>query len=101
MSESGVLVNFPAQMRFDVGVNVSSASCSASFRLFIVCEFSDAMCMSSAVCFATIVLTLLLTPILGTITTARQCTAAASGTYRVWVTSFESVNTGDLVISRR
>jgi hypothetical protein len=30
-----------------------------------------------------------------------QWVTAASGTYRIWVTSFESVNTGDLVVSRR
>jgi hypothetical protein len=30
-----------------------------------------------------------------------QWMAAATGTYRIWVTSFESVNTGDLVVSRR
>ena len=30
-----------------------------------------------------------------------QWMAVASGTYRIWVTSFESVNTGDLVVSRR
>ena len=30
-----------------------------------------------------------------------QWVAAAGGTYRMWVTSFESVNTGDLVVSRR
>jgi hypothetical protein len=27
--------------------------------------------------------------------------AVATGTYQIWVTSFESVNTGDLVVSRR
>ena len=30
-----------------------------------------------------------------------QWVAAATGTYRIWVTSFESVNTGDLVVFRR
>lgn len=30
-----------------------------------------------------------------------QWTAATSGTYRIWATSFESVNTGDLVVYRR
>jgi len=30
-----------------------------------------------------------------------QWVAATSGTYRIRVTSFESVNTGDLVVSRR
>ena len=30
-----------------------------------------------------------------------QWVAPTSGTYQIWVTSFESVNTGDLVVSRR
>lgn len=30
-----------------------------------------------------------------------QWLAETTGTYRIWVTSFESVNTGDLVVSRR
>jgi len=29
-----------------------------------------------------------------------QWVAVATGTYRIWVTSFESVNTGDLIASR-